>query len=98
MNMSEVVLDFFEDLGIAYRKGFIDTDLAECSFSYYLYYWWHAVKEYVFDLRKRKVDKTLFEHFEYLASQDTNEAPPTSERIRDFLIEEGGNPGPGIGA
>jgi hypothetical protein len=68
--ISETVLDFFEDLGIAYEKGYVEKELAEDSFGFYLCRWWESLKSYVDEERKRhNEDDTLFANFEKLAGK-----------------------------
>jgi uncharacterized protein DUF4760 len=68
--ISETVLNFFEDLGIAYTKGYVEKELAEDSFSFYVCRWWEASKSYVDQERRRhKEDATLFANFENLAKR-----------------------------
>src|SRR6266851_4281105 len=38
--ISETVLDFFEDVGTTYREGYLNKKLAESAFSYYACRWW----------------------------------------------------------
>lgn len=90
-SLPEALLEFFEDLAIASRRKYIAEDLAECSFSYYVRFWWAASKAYVEALRERKANKSLFVEFERLANQ-SKEASPSSAEIKEFLIEERGTP------
>jgi hypothetical protein len=78
--ISETVLNFFEDLGIAYEKGYVEKELAEDSFSFYLCRWWEAMKSYVDQERKRhKEDATLFANSEKLANK---------ARLPDEIIDD----------
>jgi hypothetical protein len=66
--ISETVLNFFEDLGTAYRLGYVDKKLASESFGFHACRWWEAAKTYVDHERRRHgEDKTLFADFEKLA-------------------------------
>src|SRR5439155_9334917 len=38
--ISETVLDFFEDVGTTYKEGYLNKKLAESAFSYYACRWW----------------------------------------------------------
>jgi hypothetical protein len=68
--ISETVLNFFEDLGIAYEKGYIEKELAYDSFSYHVCRWWAVLKLYVYKERKRhNDDASLFVNFEKLANK-----------------------------
>ena len=67
-SISETVLNFFEDLGIAYEKGYIEKELAEDSFSFHACRWWKILKSYVEQERNRhKNDISLFANFEKFA-------------------------------
>jgi hypothetical protein len=88
--ISETVLNFFEDMGSAYRMGYLDKKLADSSFSYHASRWWEAAKPYVEQERRRHgEDKTIFEDFQFVAEQmrlpdekiDANE-------LRTFLEDE----------
>jgi hypothetical protein len=66
--ISETVLNFFEDLGTAYRLGYVDKKLASESFGFHACRWWEAAKTYVdHERRRHSEDKTLFADFERLA-------------------------------
>jgi hypothetical protein len=68
--ISETVLNFFEDVGILYKKELIDKDLTDSSFSFHASRWYEICKHYIDAERKRhKEDESLFEHFEYLANE-----------------------------
>ena len=82
------MLDFFEDVGTAYRLGFLERKLADSSFSYQAAFWWEASKAYVEEERRRKGgDESLFEDFEALAKKMRRE-PVTAEALRAFLSDE----------
>jgi hypothetical protein len=67
--ISETVLNFFEDVGVTYDKGYLDKELADDSFSFYLCRWWAVLKSYVDEERRRhNEDATLFARFEKLAA------------------------------
>ena len=88
--ISETVLNFFEDVGLAYDKGYLERELADDSFGFYLCRWWAAVKSYVDDERRRhNEDTTLFARFETLA--DTMRLPDEiidNRELRLFLDDE----------
>jgi hypothetical protein len=79
-SISDAVLNFFEDLGMAYEKGYVEKDLAKDSFGFYLCRWWEVSKSYIDQERKRHGDDvTLFANFEKLAR---------SARLTDEKIDE----------
>lgn len=78
--ISETVLNFFEDLALAHKKGYIEKKLAGDTFGFYLCRWWEAVKPYVYEERRRhQEDVTLFARFEKLA---------VSERLPNEIIDD----------
>lgn len=67
--ISESVMDFFEDVGTLYKRGMIDHDLTQSSFSFHACRWWEASKTYVDAEQKRHgEDGTLFVDFRDLAA------------------------------
>jgi len=89
--IAETVLNFFEDLGIVYEKGYIEKDLAEDSFGFYLCRWWEASKSYVDQERKRhREDETLFVNFEKLSGKlRLTEETIDDRELQQFLEDEG---------
>ena len=66
--ISETVLNFFESVGIIYKEGYLNTKLADSSFSFYAVRYWEAAKAYVDQEQKRHGDDTtLFEDFKEMA-------------------------------
>jgi hypothetical protein len=89
--ISETVLNFFEDLGITFEKGFIEKKLAEDSFGYYVCRWWEASKSYVDQERKRhKEDRTLFENFEKLSGKLRLSGETIDDRELQLFLESEG--------
>jgi hypothetical protein len=87
---SETVLNFFEDLGTAYRLGYVDKKLAVETFGFYACRWWEAAKPYVeHERRRHNEDKTLFADFEKLAEalRLPNEVICDRE-LKSFLTDE----------
>jgi hypothetical protein len=68
-DISETVMNFFEDAGTLYSAGFIDKNLVQNSFGYYAFRWWKVCKKFVDDERARFADPTLYEKFEQLAAE-----------------------------
>jgi Domain of unknown function (DUF4760) len=86
--ISETVLNFFEDVGTAHKLGYLDSKLADSSFSYYAVIWWEAAKPYVDEERRRKDgDQSLFEDFERFANKMRRE-PVTADLLQAFLADE----------
>jgi len=88
--ISEVVLLLFEDVGIAYKLGCLNKELADESFGFYVCRWWCAAKPCVEQERKRHGDdKSLFENFEKIAvlMRLDRETIDEQERLR-FLDDE----------
>jgi hypothetical protein len=87
--ISETVLNFFEDLGIAYEKGYVEKELAEDSFGFYLCRWWELLKSYVDEERKRhKEDETLFANFEKLAGKVRLPDEKIDDRELQLFLED----------
>jgi hypothetical protein len=90
----ERVLDFFEDLGLFLRRGYLDEELAWDTFGFYAVRWWAVCRGYILEERRRQSDSTLFTDFEDLAkrflTRDTKagltEATPSD--LQQFLKDE----------
>lgn len=69
--ITEEVLDVFEDIGVVYKLGLINEDMVDSSFSYYVSRWWEVARTYIFQERERNKDKDgeIFCDFEALASK-----------------------------
>jgi len=68
--ISDTLMNFFEDLAIVYRTGYIDKELAKNTFSYFVCRWWEASKLYVDHERQtHNKDQTIFAEFENLAKE-----------------------------
>jgi len=65
--LSEDIVNFFEDLGALHRTSRIDDYLTYETFSYFVKGWWFASKPYIYRLRTKKKDPSLFTNFESLA-------------------------------
>ena len=92
--ISERALDFFEDLGLFLRRGYLDEELAWDTFGFYAVRWWAVCKGYILEERKRQSDSTLFTDFEDLAKRfvardakaGLTEATPSD--LQQFLKDE----------
>ncbi|SRR5258708_1712641 len=92
--ISEAVMDFFEDLGMFLDQGYLDEALIWKTFGFYAVRWWSACRDYILEERRLHTDQTLFADFEALAkrmrSRDIGAeiSEPSSENIRTFLMDE----------
>jgi hypothetical protein len=90
----ERVLDFFEDIGLFLRRGYLDEELAWDTFGFYTVRWWAVCKGYILEERRRQNDSTLFTDFEDLAKRfltrdakaGLTEATPSD--LQQFLKDE----------
>src|SRR5258708_1584787 len=64
----ETVMDFFEDVGLFSRRGYLDEDLVWNTFGFYGIRWWAASRDYMLAGRKTQNDPTLFTEFENLVT------------------------------
>ena len=90
IRISETVINFFEDLGITCRLGFINEELADSSFNWYACRWYEASKAYIDSQQKRnEEDTTLFEDFKALAESMRMPGEKIDETaIKRFLEDE----------
>ncbi len=96
----ETTLEFFELLGIMFRKKSLDPEMVWATFSYYNLRWWELTKELVNNLRQSKNDITFYAEFENLTNEmykwdmmkrnkTLEEVTPKKEELDEFLNEEG---------
>lgn len=72
-DIQEPIMNFFEDVGFYLKREYIDPELVWHDFAFYSIRWWHALKDYITEERKRqKNDNTVFASFEYLAREMKN--------------------------
>jgi hypothetical protein len=88
--ISETVLNFFEDMGNAYKNGYLNKNLADSSFSFYACRWWEAAKSYIDQARRRHGgDKTIFEDFEFVVAQmRLSDEKIDDKELQNFLEDE----------
>lgn len=89
-DVSDTVPNFFEDLGIAYKHGYIVKELADSSFSMYATRYWEAVKPYV-DAERRQYgdDTSISRDFEDLAKAMREPGEKIDDKqLRQFLEDE----------
>lgn len=53
LEVQERVLDFFEDMGLFLRRGYLDEELAWCTFGFYAVRWWTVCKGYISLIARR---------------------------------------------
>ncbi len=99
-DIQEPVIEFFESVGVMVRRGYLDKELAHCSFGHYCIYWWCATKNYIFNERKRQNDdSTIFEEFQNLVDifyeieiikrkLSRAQLEPSTKLIEQFLKDE----------
>lgn len=85
------VMNFFETVGLLYKRDLIERELAYNTFSYYAPSWWYAVEAYVRDERSANPstedhDPTIFEEFEYLTAE-LNKVVANRRRLKPSDIE-----------
>jgi len=82
----ERVMDFFEDMGMLYRRNYLDREMIRDTFSYYGSGWWNACADYIMEERKRNGgDETIYSDFEKL--KDVFEDLPVKD-TKEFLLDE----------
>jgi hypothetical protein len=88
-DITEQVIDVFEDIGTVLRLGLINEDLADSAFSFYATRWWEVLKPYIREERRRnKDDDEIFSDFEALAKKMHREGEELE--LRKFLRDEKG--------
>jgi len=66
-DLQEDVMNFFEDMGMLFRRGYLDREMIWDTFGYYARMWWSACKDYILGERAR--DETFFTDFGLLVEQ-----------------------------
>ncbi len=84
----ETVLEFFEDLGLFWRRGYLDEELIWSTFGFFGVRWWAVCKGYILEERKRQSDETLFDEFKKLNQMflSRDEAAGNTEATDSDLI------------
>jgi hypothetical protein len=92
--ISETVMDFFEDVGLYVRHGYLNEEMVWDTFGFYAFRWWIACKDYVLEERRLHDDQTLFTDFENLGKRmrkrdmEDGIKEPTTANIETFLKDE----------
>jgi hypothetical protein len=90
LHISDTLLNFFEDLGIAYKHGYVVEELAHSSFSIYVTHYWEATRQFT-DAQRRRYggDKTIGKDFEDLAKAMRGPGDKIDEnKLHTFLADE----------
>ena len=83
------VLELFDSIGIAYRLGYLNKELAEASFSYYANRWWNAALPYIQQERQKSHDPSLFNGFEFFTAKTSRyDQTLSKEDVAEFLKDE----------
>jgi hypothetical protein len=67
--IEETVLNFFEDMGLLLRLGYLDEKLMWSTFGFFAVRWWSACEDYIVNERETQNDCTLFKDFEDLTKR-----------------------------
>jgi hypothetical protein len=92
----DLVLSFFEEIGLYLRTGVFDISIVWEFYSYYAEHYWGILQPRITEFRASSQDKTWFSAFEYLATQLANHskkrraapAEKTDEQIKKFIRGE----------
>lgn len=88
--ISETVLDFFEDVGTLLRYGYVDKKLVGSTVAFYGTRWWEALQSYVYQERRNHGDdQTIFEDFEKFGKEmRLPDEKIDSAELKQFLLDE----------
>ena len=79
--IKDTVMDFFEDMGMLLRRGYLDPEMVADTFSFHTLGWWHACREYIVNERHNNDDECFYTDFEELAAKlQKNKAPSSTEK------------------
>ncbi len=92
----ELVLSFFEEIGLYLRTGVFDATTVWEVYSYYVEHYWEILRPRIIEFRASSQDKTWFSQFEYLAIKLAHQskkhraspAEKTNEQIKKFVTGE----------
>lgn len=90
------IFDFFEDLGLMFRKGVIPKDIVWSNYCYWILNYWTAMEGYVDWARRKENDSTLYCEFEnlykkilkYEEHKRKKKIVITPEMTADFIDDE----------
>jgi hypothetical protein len=94
--IEETVLNFFEDMGLLLRLGYLDEKLMWSTFGFFAVRWWSACEDYIVNERETQNDSTLFKDFEDLTKRfkardvraGLTVAKATPPDLKQFLEDE----------
>jgi hypothetical protein len=87
--VNDDVLNFFEAVGVLYKRNLLNKELAESSFSYWAVGYWEAAKIYIADERRAEHDESIYGDFEAFAKAMLKRKPLLSDaELKDFLAAE----------
>lgn len=98
--MNQAVLTFFEDLGMLFRRKYLDLEMVWETFGYFVKMWWSAAKDYIAKERANyNGDRFFFKDFQLLVEQLSEydvkkrckpraELEPSAADIKAFLETE----------
>jgi hypothetical protein len=88
-DIDERVPDFFEDVGIAYKSGYLDTNLANSSFSMFATRYYEAMRPFI-DQERRLYggDPTINDDFEALAKAMLGPGEKIDEKQLDQFLQD----------
>lgn len=98
--MNQAVLTFFEDLGMLFRRDYLDREMIWDTFGYFVKMWWSASKDYI--AKERAIyggDTFFFRDFQFLVERLSEddvkkrckpraELEPSASDIKAFLETE----------
>jgi low affinity Fe/Cu permease len=95
---AEDILDFFEMFASYTREKHLDFNMVSDGYSLPIRCYWHVLKEYIFEMREKYNDDSLFEHLLWLNRELENEYVKgkvgglshqlTKDQIQHFLQSE----------
>ena len=87
-NVKEDVFDFFEGVGLVFRRYNLDEELVWSTFFYWVQGYWQAAAEHISVTREN--DNTIWEDFEYLYHQLSEiEKKKRKCTDTDLVLDEG---------
>jgi hypothetical protein len=98
--MNQAVLTFFEDLGMLFRRKYLDREMIWDTFGHFVKMWWSASKDYIAKERANCGNDAFFfrdfqELVEHLSEDDVKkrckpraELEPSASNIKAFLESE----------
>jgi hypothetical protein len=82
-------LNFFQSVGVLYKRDLLNKELAESSFSYWAVGYWEAAKVYIADERRAEHDESVYGEFEAFAKAMQKHKPSLSDAdLKRFLAAE----------